>query len=83
MAEAAMTRKGNTFEYTPHVEISAPKMKSIQLKGGMKYSGMKLIDAKLILIGVSKEPIKAEGKNEVNPPNHAKNKKPSLYQIPP
>lgn len=78
-----MTRKGNTFEYTPHMEISAPEMKSIQLKGGMKYSGMKLIDANLILIGVSKEPIKAEGKYIVNPSNHAKKKIRPYYQITP
>lgn len=87
VAEAAMTRKGNTFEYTPHVEISAPKMKSIQLKGGMKYSGMKLVDANLILIGVSKEPIRAEGKYRVNPPNHLKKRirteNHSYYQITP
>lgn len=45
----------------------------------MKYSGMKFIDVKFILIGVLKELIKVEGKNEVNFLNYVKNKKLFLY----
>ncbi|XP_062611984.1 uncharacterized protein LOC134273790, partial [Saccostrea cucullata] len=60
VAEVTKSRKGNSYEYKPHVEISAPKMKPIQLKGGIKYEKMKLLDANLILIGASKQPIKAE-----------------------
>ncbi|XP_061171948.1 uncharacterized protein LOC133181472, partial [Saccostrea echinata] len=60
VAEVVKSRKGNSYEYKPSIEISAPKMKPIQLKGGIKYEGMKLLDANLILSGVSKEPIKAE-----------------------
>ena len=61
VAELARTRKGSTFVYTPLVVISAPKMKPILLKGGIKCDGFRLLDANAILIGVSKEPIKAEG----------------------
>ncbi|XP_056009974.1 uncharacterized protein LOC125679922 [Ostrea edulis] len=57
VAELAKKRKGNSYTYTPNVEISAPKMKPIQLKGGINYEGMKLLDANLVLSGVSKQPI--------------------------
>ncbi|XP_062611985.1 uncharacterized protein LOC134273791, partial [Saccostrea cucullata] len=60
VAEVPISRKGNSFEYKPNFEISAPRMQPIQLKGGIKYEKMKLLDANLILSGVSKEPIKAE-----------------------
>lgn len=62
MAEAAMTRKLKIFEYTSHMEISAPIMKSIQYKGELRYREKNLLDAYIILIGVSEEPINAEGK---------------------
>ncbi|XP_056021701.1 uncharacterized protein LOC130054813 [Ostrea edulis] len=58
VAELAKKRKGNSYTYTPNVEISAPKMKPIQLKGGINYEGMKVLDANLVLSGVSKQPIK-------------------------
>lgn len=61
VAELAKKRKGNSYTYTPNVEISAPKMKPIQLKGGINYEGMKVLDANLVLSGVSKQPIKISG----------------------
>jgi hypothetical protein len=36
-------------------------MKPIQLKGGITYEGIKLLDANLVLSGVSKQPIKTSG----------------------
>ena len=63
VAEVAKSRKGNSYIYTPSVILTAPKLKQIKLKGQAEYQPNKIVDVMLTLSGVSKEPIKTQGKN--------------------
>ena len=55
------SRKGNSYFYTPLVEISAPKMKPIALKGNVEYRPSQSLEVDLNLSGVTKSPIVTKG----------------------
>ncbi|KAK3093078.1 hypothetical protein FSP39_010780 [Pinctada imbricata] len=56
-AEMARSRKGNSFFYTPSLEIKADKMKPIGLKGSIEYRPSQSFESEITLSGVTKSPV--------------------------